>query len=177
MPGMSNTLLGLGLAAIMAGIVGGGLKAFGVEFPLIQSTRRQQTLAALGVLLIAISQWDTLRPLVWPTKLVTSSSVASIDSGGTHPIALMLAESGPVEVILDSLQSRWEGFTGPRNQPGHDALHVTICGGRGDSSCATQQMAVGQAFSKDLPAGHGLVSLFNFASNPPVQVALTIKHP
>jgi hypothetical protein len=44
----------LGLLCILGAIVGGGLKASGINFPLIQSTKRQAILAAFGVVLFGI---------------------------------------------------------------------------------------------------------------------------
>jgi hypothetical protein len=47
-----TTALSVGLACIIAAIVGGGLKALGVEIPTVDSIRRQIVLASFGVLLI-----------------------------------------------------------------------------------------------------------------------------
>jgi Ricin-type beta-trefoil lectin domain len=70
---MSNTLLGFGIVAIAAAIVGGGLKAFGVEFPALQSTARQVLLAILGIISIASAEWnivqqstDWIWQKIWP---------------------------------------------------------------------------------------------------------------
>jgi hypothetical protein len=50
---MAATLLTAGIACIIAAIVGGGLKAFGIEIPVLDSGRRQAALGAFGVLLLA----------------------------------------------------------------------------------------------------------------------------
>jgi hypothetical protein len=70
---MSNTLLGFGIVAIAAAIVGGGLKAFGIEFPALQSTARQVLLAVLGIISITSAEWDVVQPStgwirqkIWP---------------------------------------------------------------------------------------------------------------
>ena len=42
---MKTTLLDTGLACLIAAIVGGGMKAFGIELPLVQSGKRQFLLA------------------------------------------------------------------------------------------------------------------------------------
>ena len=47
---MSNTLLGFGLFALVAAIVGGGLKAFGFELGVLKSTRRQILLTLVGLM-------------------------------------------------------------------------------------------------------------------------------
>jgi len=50
---MQQTFLIAGLACLIAAIVGGGLKAFGIEIPLLSSRVRQTVLGLLGVILIA----------------------------------------------------------------------------------------------------------------------------
>jgi hypothetical protein len=52
---MYTTLLTIGLACVICAIVGGGLKAAEIEFPILQSTRRQIILACFGLLLSAIA--------------------------------------------------------------------------------------------------------------------------
>ena len=49
---MNQNLLIAGVACIIAAIVGGGLKAFGFEIPLLNSIGRQILLAIVGVGLI-----------------------------------------------------------------------------------------------------------------------------
>jgi hypothetical protein len=41
---MTTTLLTAGLVCLIAAIIGGGLKAFGIEMPILQSARRQVVL-------------------------------------------------------------------------------------------------------------------------------------
>ena len=53
---MDSTLLLLGIACIIAAIVGGGLKAVGFEFPPLSSIGRQIGLGALGVILVLVSR-------------------------------------------------------------------------------------------------------------------------
>lgn len=52
---MSNTLLTVGLGCIIAAIIGGGLKAFGMEIPLISSVKRQLLLCCFGLLVLFLS--------------------------------------------------------------------------------------------------------------------------
>ena len=52
---MSTTALSVGLACIIAAIVGGGMKALGIEVPTINSVKRQTTLAGFGVALLGIA--------------------------------------------------------------------------------------------------------------------------
>lgn len=49
---MEGTLLGAGVACVIGAIVGGGLKAFGIELPVLKSVARQAMLAALGACLV-----------------------------------------------------------------------------------------------------------------------------
>jgi len=48
---MENTFFGIGIACIIAAIIGGGLKAFGMEIPLVNSVRRQLLLGLFGAVL------------------------------------------------------------------------------------------------------------------------------
>jgi hypothetical protein len=54
---MSTTLLSAGLACLIAAVIGGGLKAFGVQIPVLQSLKRQVILGLLGIVLILVSFW------------------------------------------------------------------------------------------------------------------------
>ena len=56
---VENTLLGAGVFCIIAAIIGGGLKAFGMEMPLVNSNRRQSLLALFGIVLVGL----TLTPI------------------------------------------------------------------------------------------------------------------
>lgn len=82
---MDTTLLLLGIACIIAAIVGGGLRAVGFEFPPLKSLPRQIILAVLGVVLIAISR--SIQPSTSPKPLVSNLSVTTlreytVDEGG-----------------------------------------------------------------------------------------------
>jgi hypothetical protein len=50
-----NTVLYLGIACIIAAIVGGGLSAFGIVIPLLNSIWRQLLLAVFGLVLVAVA--------------------------------------------------------------------------------------------------------------------------
>jgi hypothetical protein len=52
---MSTTFLSAGLACVIAAVVGGGLKAFGIQIPVLQSLTRQVVLGLLGAILIVVS--------------------------------------------------------------------------------------------------------------------------
>ena len=53
---MNNTLLGAGIGCMIAAIIGGGLRAFGLEIPVLNSVRRQILLGFFGILLVVASQ-------------------------------------------------------------------------------------------------------------------------
>ncbi len=50
---MNTTILTIGIGCIIAAIVGGGLKAFGMEIPALSSIKRQMLLSFFGVILVA----------------------------------------------------------------------------------------------------------------------------
>jgi hypothetical protein len=52
---MNTMLAGTGIACVIGAVVGGGLKGFGLEIPLLQSIRRQALLAFIGIVLLAAS--------------------------------------------------------------------------------------------------------------------------
>jgi hypothetical protein len=52
---MQTTFLTVGIACIIAAIVGGGFKAFGIEIPILNSLRRQLALGVLGAAFVVIS--------------------------------------------------------------------------------------------------------------------------
>jgi len=62
---MNNPLLYAGLACLIAAVIGGGLKLFGIEIPVLQSLKRQVLLGALGIALILFSY--SVRPTNEPT--------------------------------------------------------------------------------------------------------------
>lgn len=58
---MNPIALGAGLACIIAGIVGGGLKAGGINFPPLASSKRQLGLIVFGVIILFFAQLATLQ--------------------------------------------------------------------------------------------------------------------
>jgi hypothetical protein len=57
---LDNVLISAGIACLIGAIVGGGLKAFGIEIPLLASVRRQSLLGLLGALLLGLGFGDRL---------------------------------------------------------------------------------------------------------------------
>jgi len=88
---METTLLTTGIACLIAAIIGGGLKAFGIEIPLLKSISRQVALGAFGAILLALSFLET------PAKLYRSQPANTIEpSSTTQP------PPGPVASPSDS---------------------------------------------------------------------------
>lgn len=82
---MDTTLLLLGIACIVAAIVGGGLRAVGFEFPLLKSLPRQTILAVLGVILIIASR--SFQPSAQTKSIISNLNVTTlreyaVDEGG-----------------------------------------------------------------------------------------------
>jgi hypothetical protein len=67
-----ETLLGAGLACVIAAIVGGGLSAFGIVVPVFGSVPRQALLASLGVVLVL----GGLRSDLWRPEPIPAPSPA-----------------------------------------------------------------------------------------------------
>lgn len=172
---MSNTWLGLGVICVITAIIGGGLKLAGVDVPVINSIFRQRLLFVAGNLIIAIDQQDKWMPLISPDK-ITNTEPITLQTGENHSIMLFLGRGGPVTVTLEQLKQNFTGFSGPRGQPGQDALSVTLCGSAG-SQCEQRQLHESDSASKVLPAGPGSISVFNFATSPRMTFVLKIRQP
>lgn len=175
---MSNTLLGFGLFALVAAIVGGGLKAFGFEVGVLKSTGRQAVLAAVGLVLIGSAEWNLIQAFLFLPQFVTETAgPTTVDTGQVRTVPVSLTHSGQVDVTIQSLLPDWNSFTGQRGVPGQDGLLVSICPSKNTGACLSRQMGESQTFSQELPAGPGSVSVFNFATSPKMTFTLRIKHP
>jgi hypothetical protein len=115
---MDSTLLLLGLACIIAAIVGGGLKAVGFEFPALSSIGRQIGLAALGLVLVLVSRSfvPNSSPITPPPEVRTTPKPAEVSEGtlGVHvvvtPPAMQPGEKATVYVeVTDPNGNRVEG--------------------------------------------------------------------
>jgi hypothetical protein len=67
---METTFLTVGIACLIAAVAGGGLRAFGLEIPVLNSVPRQLLLGILGVAFVAFSIW--LIPVKPPKIQITS---------------------------------------------------------------------------------------------------------
>src|SRR5437879_12769800 len=80
---MDNLVLAASLVCVIAALVGGGLKAFGIEIPLLQSLPRQMGLALFGGVLLVVHFifLNGAKPIVVP---------------GIGPSVLNLCDSAPI---------------------------------------------------------------------------------
>ena len=84
---MQNTLLTTGIACLIAAIVGGGLKAFSIEIPLLSSLFRQLALGALGFILLSLSFLGGLGETPQSTPATTRKLPSSIPPTYPVPVA------------------------------------------------------------------------------------------
>jgi len=94
---VQNTLLLAGLACLIAAIVGGGLRAFGIEIPLLASIPRQLVLGTLGVVLMLIAATSARRPPVDNGGASTSSTTSA--ASGTSETATTAAPTNSTTAI------------------------------------------------------------------------------
>jgi hypothetical protein len=85
---LNTTVLSAGIACVTGGIVGGGLKAFGIEIPALSSFKRQLILIAFGLILIYVycqsspdqqnaDVWTDSGNIMWPkSSTYVASSLA-----------------------------------------------------------------------------------------------------
>jgi hypothetical protein len=78
---VATTLLTAGIACIVAAIVGGGLKAFGLEIPVLASSRRQAGLGAFGLALLAAAAVASGGGSLWRGEATVAGRPAN-SSGG-----------------------------------------------------------------------------------------------
>lgn len=115
---MDNPFVVAGLACLIAAIVGGGLKAFGIEVPLLKSLTRQVVLGILGALLLVFGLGVLRLPKhTEPTKPVTivkawtnQKSVGPGDGAVIHVSAFTggYCESAALVSIKDASGGRFQ---------------------------------------------------------------------
>jgi hypothetical protein len=174
---MANTLYGFGLFLLAAAIVGGGLKAFGFELPVLKSTGRQITLAVLGIVLIGSAKWDKIQELIFPPRIVVvTDGPTTLEPGQEHKVPFSLTQSGRVEVVIESLIPDLNGSSEQKGMQVQYGLLVTIRSAQSEGPSPSRQMGVSEALSEILPPGSGMITVFNFATNPRMKVTLRISH-
>lgn len=75
--GTTEILVSGGVAALLAALAGGGLKAFGVEVPALSSVRRQVLLALAGLALVAIALVPSRPPAGEPSATASTTRATS----------------------------------------------------------------------------------------------------
>jgi hypothetical protein len=95
---METTFLTVGIACLVAAVVGGGLKTFGMEIPVLNSVPRQLALGILGAAFVVVSIW--LIPVPIP-----KIEIAIPKDGGEvdHKIVVRGKISGKLPARLDYL--------------------------------------------------------------------------
>lgn len=126
---MNNTFVVAGLASLLAAIVGGGLKAFGIEVPLLKSLFRQIVLGVLGTVLLAFGLGAVSLPKrpSMPTPVVTAFSQShSIGPGQGTSIHVRAMKDGTcVQGAIATIRDN----SGGRFQPSNT---TTVSGMLGD---------------------------------------------
>lgn len=92
--GPTEILIGGGVAALLAAVAGGGLKAFGVEVPALASVRRQVLLAIAGLALVVVGLLPNnplgTKPQAVDPPVMPASAAASVTPSSAP------ASQGPV---------------------------------------------------------------------------------
>ncbi|MFZ1983857.1 MAG: hypothetical protein WAU91_05540 [Desulfatitalea sp.] len=91
---MDNVFLVAGIACLIASIVGGGLKAFGIEIPILKSSARQFALGVLGVILILVGTFiysetgPNIKPKPTPTPTPHNQTIRPTPVGGPISVSV-----------------------------------------------------------------------------------------
>ena len=75
--GIPEILITAGVVAVLGSVVGGGLKGFGVEVPLLASIRRQAGLLVVGALLLGLGLYSARLPQAAPGKAEAEAKPAA----------------------------------------------------------------------------------------------------
>lgn len=82
---MNTTLILVGVVCIIAAVVGGGLKALGIELPAIESVRRQIMLAIIGLILVVVGAMppNEIQPFneVEPATIADNTATSQAENG------------------------------------------------------------------------------------------------
>jgi hypothetical protein len=102
---MEQTLLTAGLACIIAAVVGGGLEAFGIKIPLLNSTRRKAALALLGLALLVVPILNTF----FRTAVISGKVFDVISNQPISGVRLTLVDSNGKVVEQDIFTTAQDG--------------------------------------------------------------------
>jgi hypothetical protein len=95
---VDGALVTAGIACIIGAIVGGGLKAFGIEIPIVQSRVRQLALAVVGMALLVGSRLPPSGETPTgsaPTPDISQSSGATRSGSALQVTAVTVVAAGP----------------------------------------------------------------------------------
>jgi hypothetical protein len=158
-------MLAFGVVCIAAAIVGGGLKALGVEIPGISSLSRQIALACFGLILVVVVKWGPIRDFIFPDKVVTESKTFTLNPGESTNIPITLNRAGPVDVEI----IEWSGS--------HELFFTILGASEVQTPQCSAQIGKSKVFERTVPVGPATVSAFNFGNNPQMTATIEISHP
>ena len=150
---MDNVLATAGIACLIAAVVGGGLKAFGLEIPALKSRPRQVLLAALGAGLLLASRNSALLPDLAsrPPATVQPSAVAQASATPAATTALLAGKPDPAGPAATGQASQTTGSITPGGPPvavttsvPGQRFRVTFEGEAGRVVSLTQRDSTGQ---------------------------------
>lgn len=163
---MPITIFAVGLVALIAAIVGGGLSMFGITFPPLQSKVRQTMLVILGLILMCVGGWPQIQARLFPPRTATETyAPTDLEPGKTQDWPILLKRHGSVDIVIVSLE------------PQGNEIYASICSSDASVPCARGQIGASRAFSQTLPVGPATVSFFNFPVNPKVRFVLKVSYP
>ena len=112
---MSNTLLTAGLVCIIAAIVGGGLKAFGIEIGILRSWKRQGLLAMFGAVMLVtvyvMQRPPTPQPPPVEVLLFDNKNNYRVSNNPPRPAEFKISQAYYVTSVWDYHWNEGEGAT------------------------------------------------------------------
>lgn len=93
---MDNAFITAGIVAILAAVVGGGLKGLGFEIPVLASWWRQIALGCIGLLLLMVG----LKLLPFPAKSNLSQPLAVTVTGWSSPSEIRFGQGTAIHITL-----------------------------------------------------------------------------
>ena len=136
---MNTVLLSAGAACVIAAVVGGGLKAFNVEVPVVSSLLRQSLLFVVGAAFL-VSAW-VLRDSTDPPNRPDEATIAyhQLVAGACERIVSIRTAELPLDVIDVSAT----GIRFPQDPTRQGAAETTV-GNAGRARLAVGAHAAGQ---------------------------------
>lgn len=114
---MTELLVSAGIACIIGAIVGGGLKAFGIELPVLQILWRQLALAGFGGILLGIGIFTPAG-----SSPLLDSTPTTAPSPTFRPTTTFTPTPTPT---IDAFVGRWFNWTGNHEMGDVSVLDIT----------------------------------------------------